>query len=377
MSESESTRRARPKFPPFDGPNFTQVPDAVFDLLLPDLTGAELKVLLYIIRRTFGFKREADNISLSQMLNGIHRRDGTVLDRGVGLSKKSLLQALRDLEGMNLILRERRSSEQAGNQPTNYRLHVAGQTLGVESTPPLGEKVHQGGGGESTPSPRGKNYPTQETVQQHTGIQDTVLQYTDRLSNSFEYGANSQGPPTKSSSKMSRLRENSQAALAASSKREGFTTVGQVLQVRDPLTRPISKAGPTSPEKGPQTARNPRSGNKSRPSTEGPSKRPTGRPPKVTPWIEQVVSDLSIEFHDGDHVRQNLGQAARLWKASGRSEAAFCQLAGEARSITKQYAVHKPAQGEAGEWGFRNRMPYFFSVLRDLLGMKEAVEDTG
>jgi hypothetical protein len=53
---------------PFRGflsPNYTSVPDELFDELLPELSGSELKVLLYIIRRTFGFKRDADTISLS------------------------------------------------------------------------------------------------------------------------------------------------------------------------------------------------------------------------------------------------------------------------------------------------------------------------
>ena len=44
---------------------------------------------------------------------------------------------------------------------------------------------------------------------------------------------------------------------------------------------------------------------------------------------------------------------------------------GEARAVTKQYNVKKRAPGQAGELGLRNKMPYFFQVLRDLLGMKE------
>ena len=36
----------------------------LFDELLPYLSEAELKVLLYIVRRTFGFKKEADAISV-------------------------------------------------------------------------------------------------------------------------------------------------------------------------------------------------------------------------------------------------------------------------------------------------------------------------
>jgi len=73
------------QFKGYASPNYTPVPDELFDEQLPDLSGAELKVLLYVIRRTFGFKRESDNISISQMLNGLHTYDGRQLDRGVVL----------------------------------------------------------------------------------------------------------------------------------------------------------------------------------------------------------------------------------------------------------------------------------------------------
>src|SRR5262245_17278186 len=115
---------AAPAFRGFRSPTYTMVPDEVFDELLVELSGAELKVLLYIIRRTFGFKRESDTISLSQMLQGIATRDGRVLDRGVGLSKKTLLEALRHLSARRIILSQRRQSAEKGNEPTAYQLNV-------------------------------------------------------------------------------------------------------------------------------------------------------------------------------------------------------------------------------------------------------------
>ena len=62
MLELVSGEFMRRKFPGFRSPNYTQVPDKVFDELLSELNLAELKVLLYIIRRTFGFKKSSDNI---------------------------------------------------------------------------------------------------------------------------------------------------------------------------------------------------------------------------------------------------------------------------------------------------------------------------
>src|SRR5262249_38776183 len=71
-------------------PNSTQVPDIILDQWMAMLTGAEFKVLLYIARRTYGFGKEADNISLNQLASGIRRRDGTILDRGTGLSRSGV-----------------------------------------------------------------------------------------------------------------------------------------------------------------------------------------------------------------------------------------------------------------------------------------------
>src|SRR4051812_22696066 len=107
--------------PPFQGfrfPNTTPVPDEIFDELLADLSGAELKVLLYICRRTFGFKKDSDTISISQMTDGIQKKDGERLDRGTGLSKDSVTRAVKVLEEKGVILRTRRRSEAKGDEPT-------------------------------------------------------------------------------------------------------------------------------------------------------------------------------------------------------------------------------------------------------------------
>ena len=143
----------------------------------------------------------------------------------------------------------------------------------------------------------------------------------------------------------------------------GLTPIADVLSTR------AQKLAPRSRKMAPETVPDPLGGNKTR----GTSKQGRGRPPKATEQIEAVVEQISGEFHDGDHLPSNIGQAARLWKASGLSEAAFVSRLFEARSITKQRGdIKKRASGEAGEWGMRNRMPYYFAVVRDLLGMKEA-----
>jgi len=99
-------------------------------------------------------------------------------------------------------------------------------------------------------------------------------------------------------------------------------------------------------------------------------------PPKLPPYLEDVVSRYSQELHDDEHIAQNLGQAGRLWKASGWSEASFGQALAEAKEITLRRDVKKRAT-IGGEIGARNKMPYYFKVLRDVLGMKECQGEGG
>jgi hypothetical protein len=159
-------------FKGYTKPNYTPVPDELFDEQLPDLSGAELKVLLYIIRRTFGFKKERDNISLNQLLHGITTKEDVVLDRGTGLSKKTLLETIKNLIEKNLIISERRRSKEKGDEPTTYRLNILGGVKENSNTP-RGVKSTPGGGAKSTPPPSDKNYTTQETVLQET-VSNTV-----------------------------------------------------------------------------------------------------------------------------------------------------------------------------------------------------------
>ncbi len=116
-----------PPFPGFIRPTYTQVPDELFDLLMPDLSEAELKVLLYIVRRTFGFGKTADAISLNQMIDGITTREGTVLDRGTGLSRSSVRRGVAGLETKGIILVSKVKSADGDYESNVYRLKIREQ----------------------------------------------------------------------------------------------------------------------------------------------------------------------------------------------------------------------------------------------------------
>jgi len=126
----------------FTTPNGTFVPDDVFDVLAPRLSEAELRVLLYIVRRTFGFGKHADAISLKQLTEGITARDGRVLDHGTGMSRKGVIGGIKGLLGKGIINVNRRLDERGENQVNVYTLRfregvVSGGNYGrYPTTPP-------------------------------------------------------------------------------------------------------------------------------------------------------------------------------------------------------------------------------------------------
>jgi hypothetical protein len=112
------------EFGGFTTPTATAVPDQFFDELMPTLGLAEMRVLLFIIRCTYGSRRLSADISLRQMLTGISDADGYLLAPGVGLSKATVCRALSVLRRRKIITAERQRSEDLGNEPTTYRLNM-------------------------------------------------------------------------------------------------------------------------------------------------------------------------------------------------------------------------------------------------------------
>lgn len=91
----EEDKDEKEVFEGFSVPNGTIVPDEFFDVALARITNlAEIKVIAYTIRRTFGFKKHQDRISISQYVDGITTREGRVLDSGTGLARSSVVVGL-------------------------------------------------------------------------------------------------------------------------------------------------------------------------------------------------------------------------------------------------------------------------------------------
>lgn len=105
-------------------PNFTQIPNVFFDEIYSNLGYAELKVLLYLMRRTYGFHKKTDKISLTQFEKGIEG-----LDNGTGLARKNIFQALDSLVKKELVLINKKG------RINSYSLYLDSDLLlGTQST---------------------------------------------------------------------------------------------------------------------------------------------------------------------------------------------------------------------------------------------------
>lgn len=85
-------------------PNTTQVPNYVF-ALIPNLSEAELKVLLAVVRKTYGWHKDADKISVSQ------------LEKMTGLSYSAIKKARASLRAKGIQLVKQKGN---GRSITEY-----------------------------------------------------------------------------------------------------------------------------------------------------------------------------------------------------------------------------------------------------------------
>jgi hypothetical protein len=101
-------------------PNSFQVPNVYIDEYLHMLSNSEIKVLLYAMRRIFGFQKRTDRISISQFCNGIEGKEGNVLDHGTGLSPATVIKSLDKLIEYGLIVKVADNNNK--NEGTLYQL---------------------------------------------------------------------------------------------------------------------------------------------------------------------------------------------------------------------------------------------------------------
>ena len=94
-----------------ESPNFTQIPNAIFDHWIPKLKPTATIVLVILCRKIFGWHKTSDAISANQLI------------KCTGLSKPTLIAALKELESHELITKIQTTDER-GCRPNEFKLKI-------------------------------------------------------------------------------------------------------------------------------------------------------------------------------------------------------------------------------------------------------------
>lgn len=332
------------EFQGYRSPNYTPVPDELFDRQLPGLSGAELKVLLYIMRRTFGFKKDADDISLNQICRGITTRDGRMLDRGTGLSKSTAQLAIKGLLAKHAVLTTKRVSKEKGNEATTYELNVP--TRG-----PSTENRHRG------PVPK-----IGIALYRKSALQDTEGQETD-LDRSKVEGSHDMGRTEAHDERWGGIvtpNVERRGTQAAGDGRDGPMLVGQILQRRaavgagDLENLRLRGEGPRG--EGATRYRRSRS----------------GVDPEERERLRAFLSDFASELGDEAPLSSTITRALTIFRAANAPPEQWSDLLYQARGRTQEHAagIRKTAVNTGSGIRRKNKMPYFFATLEQLAGLR-------
>ncbi len=305
---------------PFARPTTTATPDEIFEEWVHVLSHAELLALLYVVRRTLGFKKDADSISYTQFLHGIVTREGKVLDRGCGIrSRSTLAAALRRLEERGLIHSYKTQDAKGDRATTRYSLWFAGDDdQESESRAAAGEQA--GHDDLATTSPQ-------------DSARIVLPQYADRTTGS----APSVPPVVRRSYLQQTVETTNTKQQTVLSKRRAAAHHAAALDSTDSTT---STGGLTSM------------------ATTGDSLSP----------VAAAVADLSAEFGD-DAPQASRTRVANMQHGAGLADADVLPLLAEAAAIARSQAGAITKRGRSGEIV---RMPYLLATLRDLVDAPNA-----
>lgn len=124
------------RFSGFEVPeqNWFKMPNTWTDVTHDIKSLAELKCVEYVLRHTWGYSEygTAKRISNDEFMYGRRRRDGSRMDRGTGLTKRSVIDGLRNAVTHGYLLEDRDDTDK-GRAQKFYRLRLKHLHQGVKN----------------------------------------------------------------------------------------------------------------------------------------------------------------------------------------------------------------------------------------------------
>lgn len=331
-TDDQQTDRDGKGFPGFDHPtaNYYRMPNNWTDITAEINNIAELKVVEYILRHTWGYQEYGikKHITIDEFVRGRRRQDGTRMDKGTGLSERAvrygLQNALKDQlieEAVDDSDRARvkkyyslRMKDTAAENPAHRQKEGGGQDLqsgvqtlhpGVQSLPPRGAKA----------APRSEK----ETKERHFK----------------EMSSTRKDPSTKEGQERTHPAPDTPGQSAS----PGLEAIG------------------TTPQR--RRGRSPGSGTEER------------------EVLRAYLADYARELNDQATLTASISRAYNLYQQSKLDLGTFIGRLQEARSITQERtaAIQTRSGQSTGSFASKAKMAYWFAVVEDLLHLTTVRED--
>ncbi len=271
-------------------------------------TLAELKVVEYVLKHTWGYQEFgiAKKITTDEFMYGRKRKDGTRMDQGTGLSLHSVIDGLKMAVRDGLLVEEIDARDRARVKKL-YALKMRIEPQESEA----GEEVE-----ESPAGLQSLQIGMQSLQSRSAGTADRSEKDTIERS-------------LKKDSYLSKFRKG--RTFAKTMQNSPAQRESRQVDSRLPNQQELTRSGQFSSK------------------------------------IAHVLDGLSKhDLHDPTHIRSNITRALNLWRHSKLDQEEFLTLIREARRITleRSGSIRKKAEDYMG---LKNRAPYFFQVLQDLI----------
>jgi hypothetical protein len=347
---------------------YFNVPTVFLDVIAAIDNLAELKVVLYILRHTWGFHEfeKPLHITTDEFMHGRKKADGTRMDSGTGLSKSAVLNGLdramkhgfldcsiddHDKARIQHFYCLKMQNEVTQDSPDSVTAleetaipdenDVVTSNVPEETVMPLEcTTVHENN--------QDGLFPEEQETEEYDPYADTIF------SKNYQSPEQKIFAPEPEPITPTEVVDNSisgRQKLQRSNKRTSITN----LRKKEIRIAPI-------PENFEEVIR----------SLPTPNQFPKAKP-KAPAAIRNIMTDFSRDLGDHEHIPSNIAQAVNLYHNSRMSEETFIQTLYDARALAKRATQIKYVNSHGG----MNRMPYFFKCLSGASKQECQTEEVG
>jgi hypothetical protein len=348
MARRKNDQRERAVFAGFERPeaNYFKMPNSWTDVTAEIDSIAELKVVEYILRHTWGYQEFGikKHITIDEFVSGRRRQDGSRMDRGTGLSERAVYDGLRKAVASGLIEEDVDDSDR-GRVKKFYSLRMR------ENVREDAELQNLQPGVQSLHPPLQTPHPDRQTLQVRGATvaprseKETLERHFD-LSN-FEGSDDNQ--KTMSSHENDQSEQGTTAARnathvsAPAEDRAGYVSLKEIIARRR------------------QVGGGPRRG------------RPRGSSDdreRLRPFLE----DFARELGDEAPLSSTITRVLAIFKAANVPPERWSDMLYQARGLTQEHTAQIRKLASDGGEGIRrkNKMPYFLATVEQLAGLRPA-----